>query len=118
VAGIAQRGCPEHHASGPPVRDNRHSISAFDPGRRPIAGGASCRDARQRCRQASYGTDFSDAFRLAGQYLGRILNGEKPGDLPVQQSTKFRFAINLTTAKALGLTIPPNLLALADEVIE
>ncbi|MDF2766293.1 MAG: transporter substrate-binding protein [Rhodospirillales bacterium] len=86
----------------------RHGLPALYPFREFAAAGGL----------ASYGTELADTYRLAGVYTGRLLNGEKPAELPVQQATKVELVLNLRTAKALGMTVPQALLARADEVIE
>jgi putative tryptophan/tyrosine transport system substrate-binding protein len=101
----------------PLIFSNRVRISTLAAGAR-VPTMYNFREYVQAGGLMSYGPNFPDLFRRAAEYVDKILRGTKPAEIPVEQPTKFDLVINLTTAKALGLAVPDNVLALADEVIE
>jgi putative ABC transport system substrate-binding protein len=120
-AALATRGGATHDGliiPADPATNSQRKLIVDLAARRELPAIYSLRAATDDGGLMSYGVDLPDLFRQAAVYADRILKGEKPADLPIQQPTKFELVINLKTAKALGLTVPASLLATADEVIE
>jgi putative ABC transport system substrate-binding protein len=116
---VSVRERPQAVFVGPdPAFNNRRKQFVLQAMRHRLPAAYASREYAEAGGLLSYGTDFLDTYRQVGAYTGRVLRGAKPADLPVVQSTKFELVINQMTARILGLDVPPNLLAHADEVIE